>query len=40
VPHYRWSGKECPVLLLNGGKPGAKWQAFVNQVQEQLDSIE
>ena len=39
VPHHHWSGKECPVLLLNGGKPGAKWRAFKQQVQDELDGI-
>lgn len=40
VPHYRWSKKNCPVLLLNGGVPGAKWEAFKNLVQAELETID
>ena len=40
VPHIRWSGKKCPELLLNDGKPGAKWEAFKNQVQAELETID
>lgn len=40
VPHYRWSKKNCPVLLLNDGVPGARWEAFKNLVQEQFDTID
>ncbi len=39
VPHYYWTmhrfhdwHKPCPRILLDGGKPGAKWQAFLDQV--------
>ena len=32
VPHYRWSEKNCPSLLMTGGKPGKKWRDFVAAV--------
>jgi N-acetylmuramoyl-L-alanine amidase len=39
VPHYYWTmvhfnnwHKPCPAILMDGGKPGAKWAAFVKQV--------
>jgi len=39
VPHYHWPrrgkhppNKNCPHLLLTNGRPGAKWQAFLNRV--------
>lgn len=40
VPHYFWTmhrfnnwHKPCPRILMDGGKPGAKWQAFLKQVE-------
>lgn len=39
VPHYHWPQrhfggyqKDCPRILLDGGKPGARWRAFLRQV--------
>ena len=39
VPHYHWpreghspSNKNCPHFLLDNGKPGAKWRAFLGKV--------
>jgi len=39
VPHYHWprrgkhpSNKNCPHLLMDYGRPGAKWRAFLNRV--------
>lgn len=39
VPHYHWTmhrfhnwNKPCPRILMDGGKPGAKWAAFLQQV--------
>ncbi|MCX6880682.1 MAG: N-acetylmuramoyl-L-alanine amidase [Verrucomicrobia bacterium] len=39
VPHYHWPrhgkhppNKNCPHLLLDHGRPGAKWQAFLRRV--------
>lgn len=40
VPHYHWTGKDCPSLLLNNGKPGAKWQDFLNLVQQEFSRID
>lgn len=39
VPHMKWTGKKCPVLLLDGGKLGAKWDAFIASVKAERDSI-
>jgi len=39
VPHYHWPrhgknppNKNCPHYLLDNGRPGAKWQAFLRRV--------
>ncbi len=32
VPHYHWTGKNCPSPLLDNGRPGAKWSWFVSRV--------
>lgn len=39
VPHYHWprrgytpQNKNCPIFLLDNGRPGRKWQAFQRQV--------
>lgn len=32
VTHHHWSGKNCPILLLDDGKPGEKWQKFLEDV--------
>ncbi len=39
VPHYHWTKKNCPVKMLDGGKPGAKWAAFIAQVNGYLASV-
>lgn len=31
-PHLHWSGKACPALLLDKGKIGATWQAFIDRI--------
>ena len=40
VPHYRWprygkrpANKNCPHFLLDGGRPGRKWQAYLEKVK-------
>lgn len=40
VPHYHWPQhhfgsyqKNCPIILLDGGRPGRKWQAFLDLVE-------
>ena len=38
-PHHHWTGKNCPSILMDGGKPGAKWQAFVAKAKGYLDAI-
>jgi N-acetylmuramoyl-L-alanine amidase len=30
--HESWTGKKCPVLLLDNGNPGKKWQGFLDRV--------
>jgi len=40
VPHHHWSGKNCPRLLLNDGKPGEKWKKFLEEVNLIYQSIE
>jgi len=39
VPHYKWPrkgknppNKNCPHFLLDNGRPGKKWQGFLNKV--------
>lgn len=39
VPHQRWTGKNCPVLLLDNGKPRQKWHAFLALIQSELEGI-
>jgi N-acetylmuramoyl-L-alanine amidase len=42
VPHYHWAQpphghhKSCPAIFMEGGKPGAKWQAFKSRVEQLL----
>jgi N-acetylmuramoyl-L-alanine amidase len=38
-PHEKWTGKDCPVLLLNNGVPGQKWQQFLASVTQIRNSI-
>ncbi len=40
VPHYHWTQvhfnnnhKPCPHILLDGGKPGPRWEAFLRRVR-------
>jgi N-acetylmuramoyl-L-alanine amidase len=39
VTHHRWSGKNCPRLLLDNGKPGEKWEQFVEEVNHIYEDI-
>lgn len=32
VPHYYWTRKRCPHLLLDNGVPGGKWAWFISRV--------
>lgn len=32
VPHYYWTSKRCPHLLLDNDKPGFKWAWFISRV--------
>lgn len=32
VPHYYWTRKRCPHLLLDNGRPGGKWAWFISRV--------
>ena len=40
VPHYRWTKKNCPVLLLDDGKPGKKWDKFKQLILSEFVKIE
>ena len=40
VTHHYWSGKNCPRLLLDDGKPGHKWQQFLDRVKSIYHSID
>ena len=40
VPHYHWPQhhfgshqKNCPRILMDGGRPGPRWAAFLRQVE-------
>ena len=40
VPHYHWpqvhfgnNKKNCPIILLDAGKPGPRWEAFLRKVR-------
>ena len=46
VPHYHWprhglhpEHKNCPHFLLDNGRPGRKWAAFLNKVQAQYNRL-
>lgn len=46
VPHYHWrrkglaiEHKNCPHFLLDNGHPGAKWQAYLGQINKHYKSI-
>lgn len=32
VPHYYWTRKNCPIVLMDGGRPGFKWSWFISRV--------
>jgi N-acetylmuramoyl-L-alanine amidase CwlA len=38
-PHQSWTGKDCPILLLDHGTPGKKWQEFLDLVGQMRRSI-
>ncbi|MFT3991483.1 MAG: N-acetylmuramoyl-L-alanine amidase [Luteolibacter sp.] len=47
VPHYHWPRKgktpphkNCPHFLLDNGRPGKKWQGFLNRVNYYYRAIE
>ena len=47
VPHYHWPrrgknppNKNCPHFLLDNGKPGRKWNAFLNKVNYYYRQLE
>lgn len=33
VPHFHWTKKNCPSLLLDGGAVGATWGGFIDRVR-------
>lgn len=32
VPHYYWTRKNCPIILMDSGRPGFKWSWFISRV--------
>ena len=38
-PHQFWTGKDCPVLLLDDGEPGQKWRNFLNRVSQARNAL-
>jgi N-acetylmuramoyl-L-alanine amidase len=47
VPHYHWPrrgkhppNKNCPHDLLENGRPGAKWRAFLGRVNSYYQRLE
>lgn len=40
VPHHFWTGKNCPSLLLTGGKPGKRWRDFLELVKAEFATID
>ena len=38
-PHHAWTGKDCPVLLLDHAIEGEKWKSFVGLVEAALDTL-
>jgi N-acetylmuramoyl-L-alanine amidase len=38
-PHQFWTGKNCPVLLLDNGHPGQKWRNFLNRVSQARNAL-
>jgi N-acetylmuramoyl-L-alanine amidase len=46
VPHYHWprrgynpQNKNCPIFLMDNGKPGRKWQGFLRRVSHYRKQI-
>jgi N-acetylmuramoyl-L-alanine amidase len=46
VPHYHWPrwgrnppNKNCPHFLLDNGKPGRKWNAYLAKIKKYHDAI-
>jgi N-acetylmuramoyl-L-alanine amidase len=46
VPHYHWprrglnpAHKNCPHFLLDNGRPGRKWNGFLNRVRVQYERL-
>ena len=46
VPHYHWpragqtpAHKNCPHFLMDNGRPGRKWSAFINQIRRHYRTI-
>ena len=39
VTHRKWTGKNCPVLLLAGGHEADKWAQFKGQIQHYLEGM-
>ncbi len=48
VPHYHWPrisphikdpNKNCPIFLMDGGRPGGTWQWFLNRVNLQYNRL-
>ena len=37
--HYHWNRKKCPILLMDSGRPGTKWNAFLTMCDRELASI-
>lgn len=47
VPHYHWPRKgkhpphkNCPHFLLDNGRPGPKWRAFLNRVNQYYRTLQ
>lgn len=47
VPHYHWPrkgrnppNKNCPHFLMDNGRPGAKWRAFIARVNHHYQRLE
>jgi N-acetylmuramoyl-L-alanine amidase len=47
VPHYHWPrwgkkppNKNCPHFLMDNGKPGRKWRAFLVRVNDQYQKLQ
>lgn len=40
IPHHFWTGKACPSLLLDNGKPGKKWKSFLDTIVSEYSLID